>query len=197
MVQRARSTWMLLHINSSDFEDAQSKNAPEFFGDPLACSDSDVVAQTFKQGSAAFNLQLQPSELSTKPTMGAPAPPPPPALQPATLTLAVPSCPKPTDPSLIFGTVEDCFRFFLNFLWGCSNSGIWIVTYCKVTVEIPSTNRTLVSIPWTLATALVQPMHMFLPWMPLPMPRFPVMRMVSSTTAPCATSERQIFQELR
>ncbi|CAK9096216.1 unnamed protein product [Durusdinium trenchii] len=105
----AKSSWMLLHINSSDFEDAQSKNAPEFFGDPMACIDSDVVGNTFQQGQVAFDLHLLPAELQAKPTKLRTA-----ALQPATLALSAPSCPKPTLPNLMLGSVQDSSLYSLH-----------------------------------------------------------------------------------
>lgn len=94
-----RSNWLFLHINSSDYEDAESVNAPEFFGNAMACADTDVVGNAFKTGQAAFELQLLPPELSLAKAASQPA------VQGGTLALSVPSCSKPLG-DLEFGTVE-------------------------------------------------------------------------------------------
>ena len=90
-----RSTWLLLHTNYSDFEDAESSKAPEFFGDPVACIEPDVVGKAFKNGQEIIELQLLPAELDT----------PADAVQNGSLSLAMPSCSKPTE-DLLFGTVS-------------------------------------------------------------------------------------------
>ena len=94
-----RSNWLFLHINSSDYEDAESIHAPEFFGNAMACTDTDVVGNAFKHGQAAFELQLLPPELSVAEAASQPA------AQGGTLALSVPSCSKPLG-DLEFGTVE-------------------------------------------------------------------------------------------
>ena len=54
-----RSAWLLLHINSSDYEDSTAKNKPEFFGDAMACITPDVVSNVFKNGySLAIMIHL-------------------------------------------------------------------------------------------------------------------------------------------
>ncbi|CAK9000608.1 unnamed protein product [Durusdinium trenchii] len=95
----AKSNWLFLHINSSDYEDAESIHAPEFFGNAMACTDTDVVGNAFKHGQAAFELQLLPPELSVAEAASQPA------VQGGTLALSVPSCSKPLG-DLEFGTVE-------------------------------------------------------------------------------------------
>eukprot|EP00913_Durusdinium_trenchii_P034744 g32502.t1 len=104
-VSCAKSTWMLLHINSSDYEDAESKTAPEFFGNPMACITSEVVGNAFKNGQDSFDLQILPAELHSQ-LQQLQAMPAPPAVLHGTLALAVPSCPKPTE-NFVFGTVNE------------------------------------------------------------------------------------------
>ena len=75
----------------------------------MACIDSDVVGNTFQQGQVAFDLHLLPAELQAKPTKLRTA-----ALQPATLALSAPSCPKPTLPNLMLGSVQDSSLYSLH-----------------------------------------------------------------------------------
>ncbi|CAK9010740.1 unnamed protein product [Durusdinium trenchii] len=96
-----KSAWLLLHINSSDYEDSTAKNKPEFFGDAMACITPDVVSNVFKNGQDIFDLQLLPAELQSAPNFDKPA-----ALQPSTLALSVPSCSKPAA-SFVYGTVKE------------------------------------------------------------------------------------------
>ncbi|CAK9116540.1 unnamed protein product [Durusdinium trenchii] len=97
----AKSFWFLLHINSSDFEDSTLINAPEFFGDTIACIDSDVVSKAFKHGQDAFDLRLLPREVESTPLYDQP-----PALQHGTLALGVPPCEKPSQ-DLLLGTLSE------------------------------------------------------------------------------------------
>lgn len=101
-----RSKWLLLHINSSDFEDGSlgSQNAPEFFGDPMACVNSDVVSHAFKDGTDDFNMRLLPNQIA-EPDLDHIYQDVS-QLQNATISLALPSCPKPENDDFVFGTVE-------------------------------------------------------------------------------------------
>ncbi|CAK9001676.1 unnamed protein product [Durusdinium trenchii] len=102
----AESKWLLLHINSSDFEDGSlgSQNAPEFFGDPMACVNSDVVSHAFKDGTDDFNMRLLPNQIA-EPDLDHIYQDVS-QLQNATISLALPSCPKPENDDFVFGTVE-------------------------------------------------------------------------------------------
>ncbi|CAK9072166.1 Uncharacterized protein SCF082_LOCUS35550 [Durusdinium trenchii] len=88
-VEPKRRVWAV------DPRDAESSKAPEFFGDPVACIEPDVVGKAFKNGQEIIELQLLPAELDT----------PADAVQNGSLSLAMPSCSKPTE-DLLFGTVS-------------------------------------------------------------------------------------------
>lgn len=96
------ATWVLLHINASDFEDGNSKS-PEFFGAVAGCiiADSAIVHDVFQTGESNFEFELQTTELRSAYFKV-------PETQEGLLKLSVPSCPAPNQeaPNMMFGTVE-------------------------------------------------------------------------------------------
>ena len=96
------ATWVLLHINASDFEDGNSKS-PEFFGAVAGCiiADSAIIHDVFQTGQSNFEFELQTTELRSAYFKV-------PETQEGLLKLSVPSCPAPNQeaPNMMFGTVE-------------------------------------------------------------------------------------------
>lgn len=84
------ATWLLLHINTSDYKDGDT-NAPEYFGAEIACINRDVVRASFQSGEVTFQLNFSAAELNDSALLEKPS-----AQQNATLKLSVPSCAKPS-----------------------------------------------------------------------------------------------------
>ncbi|CAE6973297.1 unnamed protein product [Symbiodinium sp. CCMP2592] len=101
------ASWLLVHINSSDFQNGSVK-APEFFGTAMACIDGDVVHEVFVKGYENFELEFLPSELNDTAILE------PQAEQQAELRLSVPSCDKPDLTDFVFGTLEDPEHYSLH-----------------------------------------------------------------------------------
>ncbi|CAJ1350181.1 unnamed protein product [Effrenium voratum] len=95
------ASWLLVHTNSSDYEDA-STAAPEFFGGVLACASGDIVDLAFALGTVKMFWNFTEAHAGSH-------------LQDATLSIAVPSCSKPDlAPGMVAGTPEEAALYSLQ-----------------------------------------------------------------------------------
>ncbi|CAE7374416.1 unnamed protein product [Symbiodinium sp. CCMP2592] len=102
------ASWLLVHTNASDFKKG-SMEAPEYYGNAVACTGRDVVANALENGYEEFELEFLPAELNDTAVLQKPK-----ALQPAVLKPFVRSCSLTASSTAVFGTLEDPEHFSLH-----------------------------------------------------------------------------------
>ena len=102
------ASWLLVHTNASDFKKG-SMEAPEYCGNAVACTGSDVVPNAFENGYEEFELEFLPAELKDAAVLQKPE-----ALQQAELKPLASSCSLTATSSVVFGTLEETEHFSLH-----------------------------------------------------------------------------------